>query len=204
MDTELPRLRIALPEDAAACDPRALFSETHNQIWLEIGYGGGEHLAAQADANPNVGFIGAEIFETGIASLLRHRAERHLTNIRLLDNDARAFLPRLADDCLDRVFLLYPDPWPKFKHRNRRFISPESLAQLARVMLSGAELRVATDHPAYARWCLRHIPVHPAFRWTAKGPEDWRVRPEDGFATRYEEKALREGRAPMYLSFVRV
>lgn len=204
METELPRLRIALEADETPCEPRSLFDPSIDGVWLEIGFGGGEHLAAQADAHPNIGFIGAEIFESGIASLLRHRETRSLTNIRLLDNDARAFLPRLADGSLDRVFLLYPDPWPKFKHRNRRFISPEALDQLARVIRKGAEFRVATDHPTYARWCLRHIPVHPAFQWTATGPECWRTRPADGVATRYEQKAIREGRTPMYLTFVRV
>lgn len=204
MDSELPRLRIALEDNASKCDPRTLFDGEVDAIWLEIGFGGGEHLAAQADANPNIGFIGAEIFESGIASLLRHRDTLGLTNIRLLDNDARAFLPHLADASLDRVFLLYPDPWPKFKHRNRRFISREALDQLARLMPPGAEFRIATDHPVYARWCLRHVPVHPAFQWTATGPEGWRVRPADGVATRYEQKAVRQGRTPMYLTFERL
>lgn len=207
MDTELPRLRVAASKDGddedGVYNPRTLFNPDIDQVWLEIGFGGGEHLAAQAKAHPNIGFIGAEVFESGIATLLKHRSELGLTNIRILDNDARAFLPRLADACLDRVFLLYPDPWPKFKHANRRFISQESLDQLARIMPIGAELRVATDHPVYARWCLRHIPVHPGFTWQVTGPQSWRQRPVDGVATRYEKKALRQGRTPMYLTFRR-
>lgn len=203
MDSELPRLRIAVDEKDPLLDPRVLFTPPVDHVWLEIGFGSGEHLAAQAQAHPDIGIIGAEIFESGIASLLRHRSDRDLTNIRILDNDARAFLPRLADASLDRVFLLYPDPWPKTKHAKRRFVCRETLDQLARLMPPGAELRVATDHLIYARWCLRHIPVHPAFTWKVTGPDSWRQRPADGLATRYERKALRQGRTPMYLTFER-
>lgn len=203
MDTELPRLRITVEGGDSVLDPRTLFASPVDQVWLEIGFGSGEHLAAQAQAHPDIGVIGAEIFESGIASLLRHRADLGLTNIRILDNDARAFLPRLADASLDRVFLLYPDPWPKTKHAKRRFVCRETLDQLARLMPPGAELRVATDHTVYVRWCLRHIPVHPAFTWRVTGPESWRQRPAEGLATRYERKAVRQGRTPMYLTFVR-
>lgn len=203
MDTELPRIRVNFPETARECDPRALFDAEIKHVWFEIGFGSGEHLAAQAEAHPKAGIIGAEIFESGIASLLRHRADRNLSNIRILDNDARAFLIQLADNCLDRVFLLYPDPWPKTKHAKRRFISPQTLDELARVMPAGAQLRVATDHPIYARWCLRHIPIHAGFSWQVTGPQSWRQRPTDGDATRYEKKAIREGRTPMYFTFLR-
>ena len=203
LDHELPQIRIDPEKIAPPCDPRTFFSPEYEKIWLEIGFGGGEHLAAQAQANPDVGFIGAEIFENGIASLLKQRADAGLKNIRILDNDARAFLPFLADRSLDRVFLLYPDPWPKAKHAKRRFINQTTLDHLARLMSPGAELRIATDHPEYTRWCLRHVPVHPAFRWDVSGPGSWRQRPQDAIATRYEKKAIREGRTPMYLTFLR-
>ncbi|NKB45508.1 MAG: tRNA (guanosine(46)-N7)-methyltransferase TrmB [Alphaproteobacteria bacterium] len=204
LDHDLPQVRIDPEKIAPPCNPKAFFSPDIEKIWLEIGFGGGEHLAAQAQANPHVGFIGAEIFENGIASLLKQRANAGLKNIRILDNDARAFLPFLADNCLDRVFLLYPDPWPKAKHAKRRFVNQSTLDQLARLMTPSAELRIATDHPEYARWCLRHAPIHPAFQWNVSGPESWKCRPQDAIATRYEKKAIREGRTPMYLTFLRV
>jgi tRNA (guanine-N7-)-methyltransferase len=203
LEDDLPRLRIDAATASQNSDPRGFFSPPVERVWLEIGFGGGEHLAAQAEAHPEVGFIGAEIFENGIASLLRHRAAANLDNIRVLDNDARAFLPLLAEASLDRVFLLYPDPWPKARHAKRRFICPKTLDDLARLMPVGAELRIATDHPIYACWCLRHAPIHPYFEWQVSSPESWRQRPLDAMATRYEKKAIREGRTPMYLTFRR-
>lgn len=200
---ELEQVRIDPAKVGRPCYPGDLFLPSTGTVWLEIGFGGGEHLAAQAKAHPDIGFIGAEIFENGIASLLHHRQEGGLNNIRVLDDDVRAFLPLLADRCLGRVFLFFPDPWPKARHAKRRFICPESLDELARVMPPGAELRIATDHPVFANWCLRHGPVHPSFRWAVTGPDDWRQRPADATATRYEEKARKEGRQPVYLTFVR-
>jgi len=203
MDEDLPSVRVHGESFDTGLDPKTLFTGPLTAVWLEIGFGGGEHLAAQAGAHPAVGFIGAEIFENGVASLLRHRRDRGLTNIRVLMDDVREVLPRLGDACLDRVFLLYPDPWPKRRHAKRRFVCPETLDQLARLMPPGAELRIATDHPVYARWVLRQVPNHPAFRWQVAGPADWRVPPPDSVPTRYEDKARKEGRTPMYLSFSR-
>lgn len=203
IEHELPHVRINADVVNSPCDPNQFFEPKPKKIWLEIGFGGGEHLAAQAKANPHVGFIGAEIFENGIASLLRQSAEAALKNIRILDSDAREFLPIIGDRSLDRVFLLYPDPWPKNKHAKRRFVCRAALDQLARIMRPGAEFRIATDHPEYARWCLRHVPIHPAFQWVISGPQNWRQRPEDSVTTRYEQKAIREGRTPMYFSFLR-
>jgi len=200
---DLPLVRIDPDVVEQPCDPRTLFSEDITRIWLEIGFGGGEHLAKQAQSNPDVGFIGAEIFENGIAALLKQRTDAGFENIRILDSDAREFMPKLAENCLDRVFLLYPDPWPKAKHAKRRFVNQVTLDLLARVMTPGAELRIATDHPEYARWCLRQIPIHPAFHWDVSGPASWRHRPEDMISTRYEKKAIREERTPMYLNFFR-
>lgn len=200
---DLPLVRINPDVFEQPFDPRTLFSEDITRVWFEIGFGGGEHLATQAQLNPDVGFIGAEIFENGIASLLKKRTEASLENIGILDSDAREFLPKLAENCLDRVFLLYPDPWPKAKHAKRRFINQFTLDHLARVMTPGAELRIATDHPEYTRWCLRQIPVHRAFQWDVSGPESWQHRPKDMVSTRYEKKAVREERAPVYLNFFR-
>jgi len=203
METDLPSVRINTGDLSAGIDPASLFAPAVTDIWLEIGFGAGEHLAAQAEAHPDVGIIGAEIFENGIAGLLRHRAQRRLTNIRILPEDAREFLPSLTDGSLTRVFLLYPDPWPKRRHAKRRFVNRDTLDQLARLIRPGGEFRVATDHPIYARWCLRHIPVHPAFTWQVQSPRDWRLAPSDAVPTRYEQKAVREGRTPMYLTFRR-
>lgn len=203
LDTALNAVRVDLTQLPCPFDPRTLFDPPVHDVWLEIGFGAGEHLAAQAKAHPKVGFIGADIFENGIASLLRHCNEGKLANVRIFYDDARALIPALAPASLSRVFLPYPDPWPKRRHSKRRFFSPETLDSLALAMAPESELRVATDHPVYARWCMRHGPVHAAFRWQVSGPQDWRQRPRDGFSTRYEERAVQQGRTPMYLTFLR-
>jgi tRNA (guanine-N7-)-methyltransferase len=172
-------------------------------LWLEIGFGGGEHLAWQAEAHPEILLIGAEVYRNGIAGLLGQVAARRLDNVRLWPEDARDLIDRLPDHRVERVFLVFPDPWPKSRHAERRFVGPNNLAALARVMAPGAELRVATDDPSYLCWILDHLPVHPEFRWRVAGPDDWRQRPPDWPASRYEQKALREGRRPAYLTFVR-
>ncbi len=203
LDTALDNLRLDAAGLSHPIEPQSLFHDQIHSVWLEIGFGGGEHLAAQAKANPDVGFIGSEVFENGIASLLRYCEDDGLTNIRIFDDDVRTLIPNLAAGTLERIFLLFPDPWPKARHAKRRFIATATLDALARVMAPGAELRIATDHPTYARWCLRHIPPHPAFLWPVTGPQDWRCRPAEGRPTRYEEKAVRQGRRPMYLNFLR-
>ena len=170
---------------------------------MEIGFGSGEHLAAQAEANPEIGFIGCEIFINGVASLLRYVEERQLRNLRIYDNDVRHLLPRLKPASLARVSLLFPDPWPKSRHAKRRFISTSMLDRLAELLIDGGELRVASDHPTYIEWTLLHAPHHPAFHWAVQNPDDWRVRPSDSTPTRYEEKAIAAGRAPVFLNFVR-
>jgi len=204
VETVLPALRIALPEGEGRLDPAALFPRPVRAVWLEIGFGGGEHLANQAARNPDVGFIGAEPFLNGIGKLLVRVRDRGLANVRVWDDDVRPLLARLPDGCLERVFLLFPDPWPKARHARRRFVNPENLDELARLVVDGGVVRVASDDVTYQRWALRHAPVHPAFRWTARGPQDWRTRWPDAVATRYEDKAVRAGRRPMYLTFTRV
>lgn len=204
IEQELPPRAITLPEtEEAPLDPRGLFAQTPAQVWLEIGFGGGEHLAEQAKTHPQVGMIGVEYFRNGIASLLRACLDRRLDNVRILEDDARLLLDHLPADSLDRVFLLFPDPWPKTRHHKRRFIQRATLDKLSTAMKSGSEFRLASDDPGYQVWMLRHLLDHPAFEWTARRPHDWRTRPEDWPATRYEEKAAADGRQPIFLKFRR-
>jgi tRNA (guanine-N7-)-methyltransferase len=202
MATLLPRLRIAVPE-SGVLDPRALFPATIAGIALEIGFGAGEHLAAQAAAHPELGFIGVEIFETGVAKLLVAIAAQNLGNVRILIDDARLLLGALPDASIDRAYILFPDPWPKLRHRKRRIVSPATLAQLARALRDGAELRLATDDPDYLRAMLADGTDASEWEWLARRAADWRNRPPDWPATRYEEKALKAGRKPAYLAFRR-
>jgi len=196
----LPRLRV--PLDAAA-RPDTLFAEPPAAVWLEIGFGAGEHLAAQAAAHPDVGFIGCEPFVNGVAALLARIQAEDLSNIRLHDDDARQLLPALGAASIDRAFVLFSDPWPKRRHHKRRLISPGFLDALARVLADGAEFRFASDHMGFVRWTLDLLTRHAAFEWTARRPGDWRRRPPDGVETRYEQKALARGAACVYLSFRR-
>ncbi len=191
MQELLPRLRF---------EPERIPDEP---LWLEIGFGGGEHLAWQAAAHPDVLLVGCEVYRNGIAGLLGQIERQKLANIRIWAEDARDLIDRLADRSVARVFLLFPDPWPKARHAERRFIGPANLASLARIMTPGAELRLATDDPTYLSWTLDHLPLHPAFRWLVEAPQDWRQRPLDWPATRYEQKALSQGRRPVYLRFER-
>ena len=198
----LPRIAIALPE-AGALDPKTLFSAPPAAVWLEIGFGAGEHLAAQAEAHPAIGFIGCEVFENGIARLLGEIARGGLDKIRIFADDARLLLDRLTPASIGRVFVLFPDPWPKERHHKRRLVARATLDRLAIVMQPGAELRLATDDPGYLVWMLEHATAHPDFVWAARRPIDWRERAPDWPATRYEEKARAAGRLPVFLRFIR-
>jgi tRNA (guanine-N7-)-methyltransferase len=195
----LPLLRLP---DAIPADLTTLFAEPTREVWLEIGFGSGEHLAHQARMHPDVGFIGCEPFVNGVAALLATISSEKLSNIRIFDDDARHLLSRLPDASIARVFLMFLDPWPKRRHHRRRFIQRDTLGELARIMKAGAELRFASDEPTYVRWTLWHVLRHPAFSWTAQGPADWRTRWADAIATRYETKGL-AGKTPTYLTFVR-
>lgn len=170
---------------------------------FEIGFGGGEHLIAAAATAPEADFFGCEPFVNGMAKLLARIEARGLTNIRLYQGDAAEALDRLPDASLSRVYIFYPDPWPKRRHRKRRFISPENLARLARVMRPGAELRFATDIDDYAAWTLARLRACDAFRWQARTAEDWRAPWEGWTQTKYEAKAMAAGRRPVYLTFIR-
>jgi tRNA (guanine-N7-)-methyltransferase len=200
--TRLPELAIALPEQGRL-EPRRLFTGGPREVWLEIGFGGGEHLAIQAERHPEVGFIGVEPFVNGVARLLALAEAAKLDNIRVLADDARLLLRALADASIGRAFILFPDPWPKLRHHKRRIVNAETVADLARVMAPGAELRLATDDADYARAMLEAVLRHGGFAWLAERSADWLTRPADWPPTRYEAKALAAGRHCIYLRFRR-
>jgi len=198
----LPRLTIELPE-SGSLDPRALFTNRVDEVWLEIGFGAGEHLAEQAERHPTLGIIGCEVFEDGIVRLLGQIARRKLANLRVFTDDARLLLEALPRASVGRVFILFPDPWPKRRHHKRRLVAPAALDLLAAAMQDRAELRLATDDRDYLVWMLEHTTAHPDFVWLARRAADWRERPEDWPATRYEAKARAAGRVPALLRFMR-
>jgi tRNA (guanine-N7-)-methyltransferase len=194
----LPRVSLVLPT-GGTLDPDTLFDPPAKDIWVEIGFGGGEHLAAQAAAHPDVGLLGCEVFENGIVKLLTEIQRAALTNVRILSDDARLLLAALPPASIGRAFILFPDPWPKQRHHKRRIVSDETLDTLSRLMKDGAELRLATDDPGYLEWMLAVVTVHRDFAWLADTPADWRERPADWPPTRYEAKAIAAGRRPYFL-----
>ncbi|MFA6154000.1 tRNA (guanosine(46)-N(7))-methyltransferase TrmB [Mesorhizobium sp.] len=184
-------------------DLRSLFEAEISAVRLEIGFGGGEHLLHRATEQPSTGFIGVEPFVNGMAKMMMAVSNRPLANLRVYDDDATRLLDWLPQASLDGIDLLYPDPWPKKKHWKRRFVSPVNLDRFARVLKPGSSFRFASDIDTYVNWTLRHCRAHAAFRWQASEAADWH-RPYDGWpGTRYEAKAIREGRRPAYLTFVR-
>ena len=199
-DALLPKLALDLGKPAPA-DLRALFGHQPDQIRLEIGFGGAEHLIAQAQATPRSGFIASDGFVNAIGKALTAIEENSLGNIRLHFGDASELLDWLPVGALTRIDLLYPDPWPKRRHWKRRFIQDESLARLARILKTGGELRFATDIADYAAWALARVLRSQDFVWTAESASDWRNAWPDFFPTRYEAKAKREGRTPAYFIF---
>jgi tRNA (guanine-N7-)-methyltransferase len=201
-ETLLPRLRLELPT-SGKLDPRVLFADPVEAVWLEVGFGAGEHLAAQAAANPRIGVIGCEVFENGVVKLLADLQRRALGNVRLFVDDARLLLAALPEASLARTFILFPDPWPKLRHHKRRIVSTATLDALAHAMSDGGELRLATDDADYLCWMLERTTIHPGFEWLARQPGDWRRRPADWPPTRYEQKALAAERKPAFLRFRR-
>lgn len=195
--------RIAIDDGADRIVPAALFGQPVRDIWLEVGFGGGEHLAELARLHADVGLIGCEPFMNGVARLLGEIDRDSIENIRIYSDDARDLVDRLPDASIGRAFVLFADPWPKSRHHRRRFIGPENLDRLARVMKDGAELRLASDQMPLIRWMLFHTAGHPAFEWTARRAADWRTRPAGWPPTRYEAKALAKGIACVYLTFRR-
>ena len=194
----LSRFALTIPE-GGWLEPCAPFSTPKRAVWLEIGFGGGEHLALQAERHPDITLIGCEVFEPGIARLLAHIERRRLDNIRIFADDARRIIAALRPSSIDRVFILFPDPWPKRRHADRRLLSRETLDALGVIMKDGGELRLATDDGNYLVWMLERVTEHPLFEWLVQGPLDWRNRPNDWPATRYEERARVAGRVPTFL-----
>ena len=199
MDSLLPRLAIKVPE-AGRLDPFGLFAFVPEAVRLEIGFGGGEHLAAQAAANPSVGFMGCEPFVNGVAKLLTQIEAQKLMNVRILPDDARLLLDALPDGCLETCFVLFADPWPKKRHAERRFIGKENLDRLARVMQKDGQLRLATDVVGLAQWMREQVTAHPAFTCLYDGPQ----APADWVPTRYEQKGKAAGREPDYLIYKKI
>lgn len=203
VERALPDLRIELPPGREPIDVASLFRHAPREIFLEVGFGAGEHLVQQARDHPEAGFIGCEPFFDGVARLVQALDEDGIGNVRVFMDDARLLLQYLASSCLVGVYVLFPDPWPKTRHHKRRFISPPVVRELARVMAPGAELRVATDHPDYLVWIVEHLHRTAAFEWLARRPDDWRRRPTDWPPTRYEQKAIATGRTCTFLRYRR-
>ena len=197
MDSLLPSIRAPLED----FDPLTLMPAAR-EVWLEVGFGGGEHMAAQAARSPDTLIIGAEPFLNGVASALRHVEEADLQNVRIHDGDVRELMARMPDACLTRVFVLFPDPWPKARHNKRRLIQAQTIAELARLLKPGGRLRFATDWADYADWTLERVLAGRLFAWPAERADDWRVPPADHITTRYEEKRLGDC-APVFLDFVK-
>ena len=197
MESLLPRLRVP----SEPFEPRALMPAA-SEVWLEIGFGGGEHMAAQAQRRPDVLVIGAEPFQNGVASALRHIDEQALNNVRLHDGDARELLSALPDASLERIFVLFPDPWPKARHHKRRLLQAGAARELARVLKPGGRLRFASDWADYVDWSLQRLLAVPELEWTAEQAADWRKPPADHVTTRYEQKRLGDC-APVFLDFVK-
>ena len=197
MDSLLPSIRAPLED----FDPLTLMPAAR-EVWLEVGFGGGEHMAAQAARSPDTLIIGAEPFLNGVASALRHVEEADLQNVRIHDGDVRELMARMPDACLTSVFVLFPDPWPKARHNKRRLIQAQTIAELARLLKPGGRLRFATDWADYADWTLERVLAGRLFAWPAERADDWRVPPADHITTRYEEKRLGDC-APVFLDFVK-
>ncbi len=197
VETRLPALRVP---PGPVSSPELM--PTARETWLEIGFGGGEHMAAQAARAPDVLFLGAEPFLNGVASAVRHIEEQGLRNVRLHDADVRDLIARIPDASLARVFILFPDPWPKTRQQKRRLVQPALVCDLARVLQPGGKLRFASDVASYVDQALAGFLANPAFTWQAARADDWRAPPADHVTTRYEEKRLGDC-APVFLDFVR-
>lgn len=212
MDALLPKLELSLRDVelwrdgdveslSASCFPH-ISTSRYPHLFLEIGFGGGEHVAHMAALYPQVGIIGCETYINGVGDALKHIKEKKLSNIRLFTQDARLLIETLPDACMDKIFILYPDPWPKTRHHKRRIISPQFLDSLARIMKLSAILRLATDHADYCTWMLECLLSHKDFAWNAQQCSDWLSPWPDYTPTRYEKKAL--AGIPTYLEFTRV
>lgn len=216
LDVFLPQIKIS---EKTVFDKQTMFGHPVDGVCLEIGFGDGQHLAGQALNNPQLGFIGAEVFQNGVANLLTlitgikegnqlpekiNLLPERSDNIRVFDDDIRLLFKRIPDGFLDKVYVLFPDPWPKKRHAQRRFINPDNLQELSRILKKDGILRVATDHKIYKGWTLRQVKENGSFEWTAKCGNDWKKEPQDWIPTKYQQKAIREGRKPVFLDFKRI
>lgn len=202
------RLREYFPKHSLSLDDNlsnlaGLFDHNPSDIWLEIGFGKGEHLIAQAKANPHIGFIGCEPFINGVSGLVDHMVRDNVTNIRFFMDDARLLMDAMEENSISRGFILFPDPWPKKKHHKRRIVSPGNLVVISRLLKDNAELRIGTDHHDYCRWILARLMENSDFNWKSDHPDQWHQRPDDWPPTRYEQKALTVGRKSAYMTFIR-
>lgn len=216
LDAFLPKVKITKDTDF---NKNTMFFQPVNEVYLEIGFGNGEHLAGHAKNHPNIGYIGAEVFQNGVANLLSITTgikegtdlpdnisleAGRVDNIRVWDDDIRLLFATIPDGFLDKIFLLFPDPWPKTRHANRRFINPDNLAEISRILKKDGILRVATDHKVYKSWTLRQMAKDKNFIWTASCGNDWKHEPSDWVETKYQRKAIREGRRAVFLDYRRV
>lgn len=195
-----PQVSLDLPEQSMI-NPLDLFSLPVEDLWVEIGFGGGEHLAAQAALHPNIGFVGCEPFVNGVASLMVDIQDQSLRNIRVVKDDARLLLARLPDQSVGRIFVLFPDPWPKKRHNKRRIIQNTTVDTFARILKPGSLLQMATDDPDYAQWMQNIMGQHREFELVLEGRTSATERPQDWPLTRYEQKGIAQGRAPVYLVY---
>jgi tRNA (guanine-N7-)-methyltransferase len=214
LENMLPQIRVKEALDFN----KNMFGTEKKEICLEIGFGDGQHIFGQAKNNPDVGYVGVEVFQNGVANLLSlisgikegdnlpvsvNASEYDVNNIRVYDDDVRKLFQKIPDNFFDRVYLLFPDPWPKKKHASRRFVNPDNLKEIARVLKNDGLFRVATDHPVYKRHVLRTMHEAKDFVWTAKCGDDWRKEPIDWVKTKYQAKAIREGRRPVWFDYKR-
>ncbi len=202
VDELLPELEVDL--DCDQIHLPALFENKVQEYWLEIGFGGGEHLAWQAKHHPEAGIIGCEPFINGVAMMLMKLQEDGSRNVRVHNEAAEPLMEKMSDASLDKAFLLFADPWPKTSHHKRRFVTDRNIAELARILKDDAILRIGTDHTDYGAWILHHFLRSDQFEWLAEKPQDWLVRGDDWPQTRYEAKAVREGRNSVYYRFRRL
>lgn len=216
LENMLPQMRVTPQTDFNA---EMVFGEPKQEICLEIGFGDGQHLFGQALNNPQNGYIGVEVFQNGVANLLTlisgikegdnlpddvNIYDYKVQNIKVFDDDVRLLFKAIPDAFFDKIYLLFPDPWPKNKHAGRRFVNPDNLAEIKRILKSGGLFRIATDHPVYKRHVLRTMYKDTNFIWTAKCGNDWRKEPSDWVKTKYQQKAIREGRRPVFFDYRKI
>ncbi len=215
LEVMLPQMRVIEEKDF---DKEKMFGSKDVEVCLEIGFGDGQHIFGQAKNNPNVGYVGVEVFQNGVANLLSlisgikegdnlpdeiDAKSFSVKNIRIYDDDMRKLFQKIPDNFFDKVYLLFPDPWPKKKHANRRFVNKDNLKEIARVLKKDGLFRIATDHPIYKRHVLRTMHECQDFYWSAKCGDDWRLEPKDWVRTKYQQKAIREGRRPVWFDYIR-